>query len=298
MVHIIGSDVKYKITSVYGPTSSARKDAFFAELLSQKPPQGVLWLALGDFNQIYRARDKNKRNVNASRINRFRATLHSCELKEIHLQNRRFTWSNERQNPTLCKLDSFFCNAEWDVQFGTHILHALSCSLSDHCPLLLADAIGPYRPKTFKFEDFWASLPGFSEIVSRAWEEYSEHTEPFQVLHHKLRKTSVRLSDWSRRLFSNAKVQHHAALWVILHLDIAQESRPLSQAECDLRTSLKRRAMSLAVLERARKKQCARLANLKEGDANTKFFHRRVNARRRKNHIHRIKLQPMLILLD
>lgn len=47
--------------------------------------------------------------------------------------------------------------------------------------------------------------------------------------------------------------------------------------------------MSLAVLARARKKQCASLANLKEGDANTKFFHRRVNARRRKNHIHRLK---------
>ena len=46
----------------------------------------------------------------------------------------------------------------------------------------------------------------------------------------------------------------------------------------------------MAVLERARKKQSARIANLKEGDANTKFFHRRVNARRRKNHIHRIKL--------
>ena len=37
------------------------------------------------------------------------------------------------------------------------------------------------------------------------------------------------------------------------------------------------------------KKQSARIANLKEGDANTKFFHRRINARRRKNHIHRLK---------
>lgn len=43
------------------------------------------------------------------------------------------------------------------------------------------------------------------------------------------------------------------------------------------------------MLERARKKQCARIANLKEGDANTKYFHRRINARRRKNHIHKLK---------
>ena len=100
--------VSFKITSVYGPTAYARKDDFFAELIAQKPATGDKWLALGDFNQIYRARDKNKRNVNRSRLNHFCAALHSCELKEIHLQNRRFTWSNERENPTMSKLDAFF----------------------------------------------------------------------------------------------------------------------------------------------------------------------------------------------
>lgn len=73
-------------------------------------------------NQIRRARDKNKRNVNHGRINHFRAALHSCELTEIHLQNRRFTWSNERENPTLRKLDAFDCNSEWDIRFDTHVL--------------------------------------------------------------------------------------------------------------------------------------------------------------------------------
>jgi hypothetical protein len=57
----------------------------------------------------------------------------------------------------------------------------------------------------------------------------------------------------------------------------------------ELRARLKRKVIALAVVERARKKQSSRIANLKEGDANTKFFHLRVNARRRKNHIHRLK---------
>jgi hypothetical protein len=78
------------------------------------------------------------------------------------------------------------------------------------------------------------------------------------------------------------KVLFHAALLVILQLDIAQERRPLSPDERALRACLKRRTISLAILERARKKQCARVNNVKEGDANTKFFHLRVNARRRK----------------
>jgi exonuclease III len=85
-VHVVNSSGEgdFKITAVYGPTASSRKDDFFAELISHKPLNGEKWLALGDFNQIRRARDKSRGNVNRSRINRFRATLDSCELKEIH----------------------------------------------------------------------------------------------------------------------------------------------------------------------------------------------------------------------
>ncbi|WVZ50254.1 hypothetical protein U9M48_001528 [Paspalum notatum var. saurae] len=79
------------------------------------------------------------------------------------------------------------------------------------------------------------------------------------------------------------------ALEIVLRLDIAQESRPLSTEEQSLRDKLKRRILGLAVVERARKKQSSRLCNLKFGDANTRFFHRRANARCRKNFIYRIR---------
>lgn len=130
------------------------KMIFFAVLLMHKPAAGVKWIVMGNFNQIYRARDKNKCNINVSCINHFLDALNLYEPREIHLQNRHFTWSNEWQNPTLCKLDSIFCNNEWDIHFGKHVLHALSSSPSDHCPLLLADDCGPWRPRTFKFENF------------------------------------------------------------------------------------------------------------------------------------------------
>ncbi|KAK1644652.1 hypothetical protein QYE76_062457 [Lolium multiflorum] len=290
-VHLMNTSHEgdFKITTVYGPTTSNRKDHFFAELVAQKTPVGVRWLALGDFNQIRRACDKNKRNVNRSRITRFQNALHDCELKEIHLQNRRFTWSNGRANATLCKLDAFYCNLDWDIRFDTHVLHALSSSLSDHCPLLLADDSGPRKPHSFKFENFWPRIPGFDDVVHQAWNEPTTHTEPCHILHHKLKKTGFALSKWGRHRFSNTKVMLHAALLVILHFDKALESRQLSDDERDLHTRLKRKVVALAVIERARKKQCSRITNIKEGDANTKYFHLKVNARRRKNHIYRLK---------
>lgn len=263
-IKLVGTDVSFRITTDYGPTANNRKDDFFfSELLAQKPSPGTKWLDNGDFNQIYRAKDKNKRNANISRINRFRNTLHSCELREIHLQNRKFTWSNERADPTLCKLDGFFCNSDWDLHFDSHILYALSSSLSDYCPLLLASDRGPKRPRAFKFEFFWTRLPGFKQVVIDAWVKPTLHTEPCRILAEKLKRTAVCLRRWSNNFFSDAKLQLSMALEVILRLDMAMDVRPLSLEERDLRARLKKRVIGLAVLERARKKQSSRISNLK-----------------------------------
>ena len=159
----------------------------------------------------------------------------------------------------MSKLDSFFCNEDWDIQFGSHLLHALSSSLSDHCPLLLASDSGPSRPKCFRFENFWIKMPNFKKVVQDAWNERGPHAEPCQILFHKLKRASQRLRTWSKKIFSNHKVQLHMALEVILRLDMAQEVRALSNDEQDLRKQLKRKVVALAVLERARKKQSSRI---------------------------------------
>jgi hypothetical protein len=82
----------------------------------------------------------------------------------------------------------------------------------------------------------------------------------------------------------------YTTLLVILNFHKAQENRQFLFGDIDLMDRLERKVIVLAVIERARKKQCARIACIKDGDANIKFFLWRVNARRRKNHIHRLKV--------
>jgi hypothetical protein len=127
------------------------------------------------------------------------------------------------------------------------------------------------------------------DVVTQAWNAPLTHVEPCHILFHKLRRTAHALSAWSRRLFSNTKIVLHAVLLVIFHLDMAQENRMLNVTERDLRARLKIKVVALAVIEWARKKQSARIANIKEGDANTNFFHLRVNNIRRKNYIQHLK---------
>lgn len=175
---------------------------------------------------------------------------------------------------------------------GTCPLNPISCKLwrqhSDHCPLL-SNQSGPPRRKLFKFENFWTQLPDFQNVIQAAWAETNPHTEPYQRLHFRLATAAKRLKEWSRSLISGNKLQLKMALEVILRLDVAQESRPLTASERDLRTRLKHRVVGLSVLERARKRQSSRIRNLKLGDANTKKFHLKVNSRRRKNFIQRLQ---------
>jgi hypothetical protein len=269
----------FRITAVYRPARRLEKEAFLQHLRNIKPTTGSHWLLLGDFNLIYKASDKKNRNLNLRLMSRFRRALDFCELREMAVQNRKFTWSNECRHPNLVCLDRAFCNQPWELTFENCALNALSSSHSDHCPLLLTNPDAPRQPTPFRFENFWSRLPGFQEVVASAWNAPTTHMKPFHRLGHKLHTTARALKRWSGSLLSDAR----------LKLLMAQDSRPLSTAEQNLREKLKKYILGWLVIEKVRKKQCARISHIKEGDANTRFFHLRANGRRRKNFIQQLR---------
>ncbi|XP_066323287.1 uncharacterized protein [Miscanthus floridulus] len=234
------SDACFSLTTFYGPANDRRKDEFLQEMISSKPPAGTPWLIMGDFNLIYKASDKNNLNLNRRLMGKFRAALDDCELMEICLQNRKFTWSNERENPTL-----------------------------DTVP----------RKASFRFEDHWLHTDGFSEVVEQAWSK-QQSGSALTVLRKKLTETARALRQWSKPLFSKARLQLHIANEVIMRLEIAQERRHLSDGKLALRKELKLRVLGLAAVERSRRRQASRFIWLKAGDACTKFFHLKMSTRR------------------
>jgi hypothetical protein len=62
----------------------------------------------GDFNLIVDPADKSRGFLHRNMMARFRRALSSLELKELYLNRPRYTWSNERELPTLEKLDRVF----------------------------------------------------------------------------------------------------------------------------------------------------------------------------------------------
>lgn len=91
----------WMLSTAYGPHEDQNKTTFIEVIKLIHSLINEPWLILGDFNLIYRACDKNNSNLNKRFMGQFGAALNYCELTEIHLQDRRFTWSNEQANPTL-----------------------------------------------------------------------------------------------------------------------------------------------------------------------------------------------------
>lgn len=242
---------------------------FLSELRSLKHRVSDKWLLIGDFNMILNASDKSNTILNRRLMGEFRDAVTELELKELNLQGRKYTWSNNR---TQTRIDRAFCTTAWDCMLpGVH-LQALSSRVSDHSPLLISDGQGIRKFTGFRFEAFWPRLQGFDEVVNEAWNRPLSIYNPFLRLHTKLQRASKALRKWARGLLGKNKTLLCAVQKLIGILDLVQEVRPLSCPEVLLRRDLKARFLGLTAVEKLRAKQASRLVWIRATEANEKLI--------------------------
>lgn len=244
------------LTTVYGPTRDEDKPAFLQELHELRQLRQGPWILNGDFNWIYRAQDKNNDRLNRRRMGQFRRFLNEASLKELHLQGRLFTWSNEREHPTLERIDRVFVPPEWDMLHPHSELSSFATLCSDHAPLLLRTDSTAAMTKRFHFRAFWPKLPGYLDMVQRVWHCPLQDADPFRRLDWLLRNTSRALQSWSQRCIGNIRIQLEIAKEVIHRLEMAMDRRPLTAHEEDLRKKLKLKALGLSSLQRNKSRAC------------------------------------------
>jgi hypothetical protein len=173
------------------------------------------------------------------------------------------------------------CSVAWELLlFPNVLLQSTASHDSDHCPLILGLQDNNSGRRRFHFEAFWPTLQRFQDTVLTAWEDVGIVNCPYQTLYLKLQKTARSLQAWSDKHVGHIRSQVALAKEVLHKLEIAHDERVLTPAEFWLKNKLKKHSLLLSSLKHTMARMRSRILRLKDGDANTKFFH--LHARHRK----------------
>lgn len=134
---------------------------------------------------------------------------------------------------------------EWIEQYPSHQLRCLASDCPDHAPLLPVLNSKPWARPRFRFDQYWAKIDGFLDVVRAAWGSQHANVDACRSLDQKLRALAKALRTWRATCVGNIWLQLAAARVVIYELDVTQETRPLSQGEIELRRELKANVLGL-----------------------------------------------------
>jgi hypothetical protein len=96
--------------------------------MDRRKTSQLAWLFLGDFNLICSNQDKNNGNIDRCMISHFRRALNHMVVKEIPFTGKKFPWSNDRNSPTMTRIDHAFCTVQWEESHMDPIMHPLFIS--------------------------------------------------------------------------------------------------------------------------------------------------------------------------
>ena len=114
------------------------------------------------------------------------------------------------------------------------------------------------------------------------------------ILAQKLKALKADLKKWNREEFGDLAFRKKNLLTELMDLDAREELLGLSNKDQLLHIQLKGDIEQLASLEEISWRQKSQALYVKEGENNTRFFHRLTNSHRNANHIKRIEVDSVL----
>uniref|UniRef100_A0A803PQ16 DUF4283 domain-containing protein n=1 Tax=Cannabis sativa TaxID=3483 RepID=A0A803PQ16_CANSA len=213
--------------------------------------------------------------------------ISDCQLREISSAGNSFTWCNGRASNLIYeKLDRVLCNSVWLDMFKFNKVTLLKWWNSDHRPMLLEAQQSGKRSlfrrnwgSRFHYEHAWADNDECLKIINEVWGD-KVMGRPLDNLNHLLSKCGRRLYEWNikqkKANFARSKELKEKIDWL---------SKSPNMMDWIARQKLEK---DLNCVEEKREmywRQRSRALWLKHGDQNTKFFHFKASARRKKNTI-------------
>jgi hypothetical protein len=272
----------WNFVNVYGAAQKENKSRFLCEFSSFCSRSNVPLLIGGDFNIIRRAEEKNKPGGVNKWSFLFNSIIDQNDLVEFELNNRLFTWSNNRNDPTFEKLDRFLASPEWDIAYNNITVLGLNRSFSDHVPLCLRTDATPNVCRVFRYELCWNFRPYFHKKVIDNWSLLVKANHSIDIWKLKIKRLKQMLKGWNINVEGHYKKMKKDLMTKIDNLDNISEMVGLSKGDRMEKLDLELTLKKLVDEEGIKLKQRARDKFILDGDENSKYFHLLAKCKRRK----------------
>ncbi|XP_068319675.1 uncharacterized protein [Pyrus communis] len=284
-INFVDSVRMARVTWVYGTAYRNEKLEFWRWMKEWFKPTAIPWFCGGDFNEILWDYEKSGgASLNCNRPRYLEEFLNGTELMDLDYNGPCFTWRGMRNGQLVDeRLDRGLANRQWQDSWpNTMVVHETVLG-SDHCPLIIQYQLRDQkRKKLFRFEAFWTKEVRCKEIVDRCWRQHCSG-DGIMKWQKKLRECRVKLSKWSQQEF---KARGRDIEDLTNRLGVLQHNWRKNWEE--IKTVLERIAR-LGEVEEQFWQQRSRVKWLREGDANTAFFHQSTLQRRRRKKVVKIK---------
>ncbi|XP_028072866.1 uncharacterized protein LOC114275081 [Camellia sinensis] len=218
------------ILNIYAPNDVGPRGNLWQSLLKLKEEFLNPWCLGGDFNEIRQIGERKGCSRRDRGMKDFNEFIDKCEVSELPLLGRRFTWCNSSLGEKWSKIDRIFVDPKW-IEVFNFKLWGLPRLLSDHCPLLLMEDERDWGPKPFRVLNAWFLHKDFRKFWELSWREPGVVGWAGFILSQKLKRLKGRLRSWNWEVFGNVQNKLKTAEGELHNFDILAEDRELDGAE-------------------------------------------------------------------
>lgn len=285
------SEKEWAFTGVCGPCDPTAFGLLREDLCKVHGEWKVLWCVGGDFNVVRCPAERlgMRRMTHHTRL--FNAFIQELSLVDIPLGGACFTWTGNQGEQVCSILDRFLFTMDWMEVEPRLTQETLPNLGSDHTSIILRSLGQSYARRPFRFDLMWLEVPGFIEKVKEWWEaEVEEGSTSFMLGQH-LKLLKEKICRWRKQEFGEIEVRKVKCLGRMEHWQQKEMVCSLNEEEKVEKRREEEEYNRLLRMEEISWRQKSRVSWLKEGDQNTKFFHKMATWRQSTNFMNRLKVE-------